>query len=326
MSDLPAPLTPADCDVRALDTFDLNVERLMSSELVAVSTGDEFKAAVLLWCRAWKQVPAASLPDDDRILASFAGLAITKWRKVRAGALRGFIKCFDGRLYHPMLADLAIKGDARRKRFLSKRETDAERLREWRSSQKGNAKETRSETHDETRFVASVSVPVSVSVSNPSHSEPSPRAPETGPVERGKSARAALAERVAAAIGVPKIGDLPPNLAGNLMAEVESMIAQNCDWSADIAPALARKPDGKWPGNPRYWTAIAIGNRDRRAASPAKFAPPPQAALHKFEREKRIRAWLDRGEWAASWGPREGDPGCCIAPEEWAAARHGRAA
>ena len=69
---LPAPLVPADCDCTDLDGFMLNVERLQSSELVALATPEELAAALMLWCRAWKQVPAASLPADDRVLAAFA--------------------------------------------------------------------------------------------------------------------------------------------------------------------------------------------------------------------------------------------------------------
>ncbi|MEI6560359.1 MAG: hypothetical protein WCO00_18325 [Rhodospirillaceae bacterium] len=66
--------------------------RPLGSELWAISSGDEFKAAVTLWCRAWHQVPAASLPDDDRLLASFAGYGrdIKSWLKVRPMALHGF--------------------------------------------------------------------------------------------------------------------------------------------------------------------------------------------------------------------------------------------
>jgi len=107
MTDLPAPLTDLTVDVIGLPGFILSADRLLSSELVALSTGDEFKAATLLWCRAWQQKPAASLPDDDRVLASFAGLGnnLPKWRKVRDMAMRGFIKCSDGRLYHPVLAE-----------------------------------------------------------------------------------------------------------------------------------------------------------------------------------------------------------------------------
>lgn len=110
MSDpLPPPFTTPDIDVRDLDGFMMNAERLLASELVALSTGDEFKAAVRLWCRAWKQMPAASLPNDDRVLASFAGLPVKAWLKVKVMALRGFVLCEDGRLYHRVLCE-----DARR--------------------------------------------------------------------------------------------------------------------------------------------------------------------------------------------------------------------
>lgn len=100
------PLTPADCDLRGLPFLPLDVVRLLDSDLFALSTGDEFKAAVALWCRSWNQVPAASLPDDDRILAHLSG-AGARWKKVRAMALRGWIKCNDGRLYHPVVAEKA---------------------------------------------------------------------------------------------------------------------------------------------------------------------------------------------------------------------------
>lgn len=103
---LPEPLTPADCDLRGMLFMPLDVRRLTSSDFAALSTAEEFKAAVLLWCAAWEQVPAASLPDDDRLLAHLSG-AGTRWRKVKAGALRGWIRCADGRLYHPVVAEKA---------------------------------------------------------------------------------------------------------------------------------------------------------------------------------------------------------------------------
>ncbi len=110
------PLTDPAVDVAGLPGFMLNVVRLLSSELVAISTGDEFKAAVLLWCRSWQQTPACSLPDDDRVLASFAGLGadVKKWRKVRDVALRGFVRCADGRLYHPVLVEDAKRASKAR--------------------------------------------------------------------------------------------------------------------------------------------------------------------------------------------------------------------
>ena len=102
--ELPSPLTEPHMDVRDLDGFMLNVERLIASELMAISTGDEFKASVSLWCRAWKQIPGGSLPNDERVLAAFSGNP-GKWKKIREMALRGFILCSDGRLYHRTLCE-----------------------------------------------------------------------------------------------------------------------------------------------------------------------------------------------------------------------------
>lgn len=100
------PLTPPDCDLRGLPFMPLDVVRLVDSDLVALATGDEFKAAVVLWCKSWLQLPAASLPNDDRILAHLSG-AGSRWPRLRAVALRGWIECSDGRLYHPVVAEKA---------------------------------------------------------------------------------------------------------------------------------------------------------------------------------------------------------------------------
>lgn len=103
------PLTPEGCDLREFPFMPLDVVRLRDSDIAAISSGDEFRCAVLLWCASWHQVPAASLPDDDIILAQLAGYGrvVKEWKKVREGSLRGWIKCADGRLYHPVVAEKA---------------------------------------------------------------------------------------------------------------------------------------------------------------------------------------------------------------------------
>lgn len=103
---MPAPLVPLEVDLRDFGFMPLDVLRLRDSDLAALANGEEFKAAVLLWCVAWHQVPAASLPNDDRLLARFSGAGST-WRKVKTEALRGFIECSDGRLYHSTIAEKA---------------------------------------------------------------------------------------------------------------------------------------------------------------------------------------------------------------------------
>lgn len=128
--DLPEPLTPPECDCRGLPFMPLDTVRLMDSDLFALSTGDEFKAAVALWCKAWTQLPAGSIPDDDRVLAALSG-AGGRWRKVKTMALRGWIKCRDGRLYHPVVAEKA------REAWTHRQSQRARANRRWQSH--GNA-------------------------------------------------------------------------------------------------------------------------------------------------------------------------------------------
>jgi hypothetical protein len=117
-ADLPAPLTTTAIDLDGMPSFMLDTEQLRQSELWAISTGDEFKAAVGLWCRAWLQKPPGSLPNDDRVLASWSGSK--RWSKVREVALRGFILCSDGRLYHPVLCADALRAWERRSSYRDK--------------------------------------------------------------------------------------------------------------------------------------------------------------------------------------------------------------
>ena len=114
---LPEPLVPMEVDLRDMDGFMLNAERLLASELWALSTGEEMKAALGLWCRAWKQIPGASLPNNDRILASFAGTTLQRWRRIKDMAMRGFILCSDGRYYHRVLAEDALRAWGRKQVF-----------------------------------------------------------------------------------------------------------------------------------------------------------------------------------------------------------------
>ena len=106
-----APPYGPEVDLRTHCDLPLDVEKLRDSTLTAVVDPEGFRAAVLLWCAAWHQVPAASLPDDDRILASYCGYArdLAGWELVKNSALRGFELCSDGRLYHWVLVEKAIQ-------------------------------------------------------------------------------------------------------------------------------------------------------------------------------------------------------------------------
>lgn len=124
MTGFPDPLTPPDCDLRGMPYMPVDLVRLFDSDLFALSSGDEFKVAFTLWGKAFLQVPAGSIPDDDRILAHLSG-AGRLWMKYRSMALRGWIKCSDGRLYHPVVA--AKARDAWEARMSQRSRTEAAR-------------------------------------------------------------------------------------------------------------------------------------------------------------------------------------------------------
>jgi uncharacterized protein YdaU (DUF1376 family) len=107
-------------DLTSLSYMPLHVERLLASDTWMIATGDEAKAAVTLWCRAWHQVPAGSLPNDDRLLAALSG-AGAKWKKVKEVALRGFKKGTDGRLHHAMLQEEAKEAFEKRAKWRDKK-------------------------------------------------------------------------------------------------------------------------------------------------------------------------------------------------------------
>ena len=88
----------------------LDLSRLHSSDFIHLASNEEFGAAVKLWTESMRQVPAGSLPNDDKILSSLAGYrgSPRRWMKVRTIALHGFSLCSDGRLYHPVLAEMVL--------------------------------------------------------------------------------------------------------------------------------------------------------------------------------------------------------------------------
>lgn len=108
-SQLPPPPVSAEVDLRRFPTMPLDVQRLRDSDFVALATPEEFRVGLLLLCAAWHQLPAGSLPSDDRLLCSLARVELKTWMRLKQGALRGFFQHSDGRLYHPVLTETVLK-------------------------------------------------------------------------------------------------------------------------------------------------------------------------------------------------------------------------
>lgn len=117
----------------------LDVVRLMDSDFFALSTGDEFKAGVSLWCKSWNQVPAGSLPDNDRVLAHLSNSG-KDWPNVKEMAMRGWVLCSDGRWYHPVVSEKAVTAWGKR---IAQRERAEKR---WKNKGK-DSKDKENESH-----------------------------------------------------------------------------------------------------------------------------------------------------------------------------------
>lgn len=107
----PYPLVPPEVDLRDFGFMPLDVATLMSSSLWVKSKKDPRvgHAAVSLWCKAWHEVPAASLPNDDELLADFAGCDEVEFARIKERVLSNFVLCSDGRLYHETVAKKALE-------------------------------------------------------------------------------------------------------------------------------------------------------------------------------------------------------------------------
>jgi hypothetical protein len=196
------PLVGPEIDLRDFPFMPVDIGRLFGSEFHALSDDGAWRAGMTLWLKSYHQVPAASIPDDDVALARLAELGrdVKAWRKVKGGALRGWVKCNDGRLYHPVVAEKALEGWI-------------EKLSQRKSSAAGNAKRY-GQTFDPTPFDASIESAIGrLAALNPSSRSLAKRIPKTSRRENAGSADGhPVGSRIGSADGRP--GDIPPGSQG----------------------------------------------------------------------------------------------------------------
>ncbi|MBU2792589.1 YdaU family protein [Acidithiobacillus thiooxidans] len=108
---LQEPLTPKDCDLRSYPSMPVDIRWLMDSEMVVNTNGEAFRAAMLLILASWHQLPAGSLPNDDKQLGLLAGYGrfSKAFQKVKESALQDWILCSDNRWYHPKIAEVVLR-------------------------------------------------------------------------------------------------------------------------------------------------------------------------------------------------------------------------
>lgn len=264
---LPDPLVPADVDLRDFAGMWLDTDRLLKSETWRMGTSDEKAAAMTLWLESWHEVPAGSLPSNDRFLAKLS--QAERWNKSREHALRGWVLCSDNRLYHPVVAEKALEawveklaaaisgaiGNAKRWNV----EVDTTRMRQ----QFRDAVDRLSELDPQSRVLKKKAVAVILAGSAPDKAPDSPpdsppditpeshpdRSDQTGPDQTGPD----LLGFTAHAVGGPAQRAAPPTpppafdgangetLNGKAIVELAEAFDLPADWGFD-AEKLGFKP------------------------------------------------------------------------------------
>lgn len=145
----PTPLVPPEVDLRGYEFMPYYGDRLRDSDLNSRATDAEYRAAHNLWWSSWKQVPAASLPNDDVALCKLADLGrdLKAWSKVKDRALHGFTLCTDGRYYHLLISVLAL--DAWDERCKARARGKAGASKRW--DRPGSAPSTKNDSKGEER-------------------------------------------------------------------------------------------------------------------------------------------------------------------------------
>ena len=166
MTEAPLPLVPAEVDLRDFSWMPIEIHRLRRSKawLICKRKPELGFYMLNLWTAAWHDTPAASLEDDDDVLADLAMCDPSKWLKVREQVLRGWVKCSDGRLYHPVVADLARGAWAQKQ--AQRQRTEAARLAREQKRQQSMQQSGVAETTENVTKSVAVSVTEIVTASN----------------------------------------------------------------------------------------------------------------------------------------------------------------
>lgn len=140
MSTLPAPLVPAGVCLTGCDWFQFHYQRLPKSKWWRRASDMARARNVMLWCAAFGQSIAGSLPDDDDDLAEAAGFGMdtVAFAALKAEIMAPWTLCSDGRWYHPTLAEVVLETWEKQS---TKRKADAERKRRSRDRVRGAPEE-----------------------------------------------------------------------------------------------------------------------------------------------------------------------------------------
>jgi uncharacterized protein YdaU (DUF1376 family) len=296
-----------DVDVRCLPYMPLQIEQLRKSKTwIRCRRQPELGFYLMnLWMRAWHEVPAGSIEDDDDVLADAAMCSPEQWEQLRPVLLQGW-ELHNGRLYHKTVTDLATEGFSKLRK--NKQRTEAARKA---------AEEKRlqdADTDSENPVTDSVTDPVRDTVTGPEGKgregniiEPYGSLSGSGPDDAPKRKKAVTYPKAFDAFW----GSYPrtPNMSKTEAFEAwrklssEEQIACTAAVSGYIA-FLKNKPDLETIHACRF---ISKRRFEGFALSGGDTAVAPETWA------KRLKHARTQSTWASSqWGPMPGQPGCNV--------------
>lgn len=292
-----APLTPPDCDLRDFAFMPLDAGRLFGSEFHAIASDSEWRAGVCLWLKSWHQVPAASLPNDDTMLCRLAeyGRDIRTWRKVRDVALRGWILCDDGRLYHETVAQKAVEAWERKQAFRKRTEKARQaRLGLRDSDDKPPATTSVTETVD-----GSVTATTGTGTGTEEYSVPNGTG-AVAPIDPDKKAwREGVDLLKSHGIDEKPARQFIGKLVKDSGAEARALL-----------PIIAKCIEIGTQDPRSYLTKAVQALADRRGGG----SPAPSAPDEPINWAWRVEQWKATRMWLGSWGPTPNEPKCQCPP------------
>ena len=274
MDHAPEPLVPPDVDLRGLEYMPLFGHHLLGSDFHSRCSDAEWRAGVTLWWKAWNQVPAASLPDDDEALCRLADLGrdVKGWKKLRAKALHGFVLCSDGRLYHRFLAPQALIAWEKRQLDREEKSGEAERKKKERERRSrmfeqlaalGVTPAWNTSTSELRALVTQHAPPVTVT----SHAGNAPNV--TAPVTPVTGEVTAKTGRDVTGRDVTGRDDIPPNPGGAFHPPPDPPAVAAAKKPATSPRQTAERQEGK---STAVWQSFAASYRQRYGTDPVRNA------------------------------------------------------
>jgi len=327
--DLPAPLVPAEVTMGGNEWFPLYHRRLQKSRWWRSASDLARSRNIDLWCSAFEETPAGSLPDDDLDLADAAGFGrdVASFQALKAEIMAPWLRCSDGRWYHPALSEVVMEawertGDRRRK------ERERQAAHRERIKAQSSAHQGASEAHE---GATEKSPPLGVTRDTPTPSRVTD--PQVTPEGALQTDRQTGQTTVASA--APSATVLKPDpwkadaefltvwdgATAQMRRRAKSMAKAWTEWVkvrkttepakilAGLRAYLREDPDVQRTGGPglHVWLRDRTFEQWSTVLDPTVRWTPDQWAA-------ALAIWRESDRWGENLGPKPGEPGCRVPP------------